>query len=121
MNKTNRIRAFFLLGSGLLIGSSVIWNHVMEKSLEEQEIQLQTEEMPEESAAEVSKEETPFEYVIVDEEGYLTVYRKDFKTVYLKTNISYWSLEKEMRERISQGYLIKDVQELYDFLENYSS
>lgn len=65
--------------------------------------------------------ETPYEYVIVNDNGYLTVYQKDLKTVYFQTDIPYAELHTELQKKIDQGYLIQDAEELYDFLENYSS
>lgn len=69
---------------------------------------------------ETASSETPYEYVIVNDNGYLTVYQKDLKTVYFQTDIPYAELHAELQKKIDQGYLIQDAEELYDFLENYS-
>lgn len=120
MNKTNRIRTFFVLGAGILIGSYSLWNHsVLQK---EKKAELQTKEIKEEQVAETStKAETENEYVIINENGYLTVYKNDRKTIYFRTAISYEELNSELQKQIEDGFWIKNTQELYDFLENYSS
>ena len=74
-----------------------------------------------EEMKETASSETPYEYVIVNDNGYLTVYQKDLKTVYFQTDIPYAELHTELQKKIDQGYLIQDAEELYDFLENYSS
>lgn len=74
-----------------------------------------------EEMKETSGSETPYEYVVVNDNGYLTVYQKDLKTVYFQTDIPYAELHTELQKKIDQGYLIQDAEELYDFLENYSS
>lgn len=123
MNKTNRIRTFFILGAGLLIGGSYIYQHTMQ--IKEEELlsieELEPEIVQEVETKETSVAKTAYEYVIVNENGYLTVYQKDLKTVYLKTDISYSELDEELQKKIDEGYLIQNTQELYDFLENYSS
>ncbi|OLA92328.1 MAG: hypothetical protein BHW44_02910 [Roseburia sp. 40_7] len=110
MTKTNRIRASFILGAAILTGAGCLWNASLETSKPKQE------EMKETSGS-----ETPYEYVVVNDNGYLTVYQKDLKTVYFQTDIPYAELHTELQKKIDQGYLIQDAEELYDFLENYSS
>lgn len=120
MNKTNRIRTFFVLGAGLLIGSCFLWNYTVAQKEKSQEAQTEevAEKQTKEASATTGKEK---EYVIVNEDGYLTVYKKDLKTIYCHTAISYQELSTDLQKQIDKGYWIQDTQELYDFLENYSS
>lgn len=119
MNKTNRIRVFFIAGTGILIGGYTWWQaYPKEQKNSEKQI---VEEVNKDETAKVDKEQQPYEYVIVNEDGYLCVYLKDLETVYFQTNIPYQELDTQMKKQIDQGYLIKDAAELYDFLENYSS
>lgn len=123
MNKTNRIRTFFVLGAGVLIGGFSLWNYsvqMKEEELKPKEEQ-KVEQVQEEKTAETGAAKSAYEYVIVNEDGYLTVYKKDLKTVYFNTDIPYQELNEELQEKIDNGYPIQDTQELYDFLENYSS
>lgn len=118
MTKTNRIRASFILGAAILTGAGYLWN----TSLETAPAKKQEKSKPkQEEMKETSGSETPYEYVVVNDNGYLTVYQKDLKTVYFQTDIPYAELHTELQEKIDQGYLIQDEEELYDFLENYSS
>ncbi len=118
MTKTNRIRASFILGAAILTGAGCLWNASLETDPEKNEEKSKPKQ---EEMKETSGSETPYEYVVVNDNGYLTVYQKDLKTVYFQTDIPYAELHTELQEKIDQGYLIQDEEELYDFLENYSS
>lgn len=118
MTKTNRIRASFILGAAILTGAGYLWNTSLETAPEKNEEKSKPKQ---EEMKETASSETPYEYVIVNDNGYLTVYQKDLKTVYFQTDIPYAELHAELQKKIDQGYLIQDAEELYDFLENYSS
>lgn len=118
MTKTNRIRASFILGAAILTGAGCLWNASLETPPEKNEEKSKPKQ---EEMKETSGSETPYEYVVVNDNGYLTVYQKDLKTVYFQTDIPYAELHTELQKKIDQGYLIQDAEELYDFLENYSS
>lgn len=118
MTKTNRIRASFILGAAILTGAGCLWNASLETASEKNEEKSKPKQ---EEMKETSGSETPYEYVVVNDNGYLTVYQKDLKTVYFQTDIPYAELHTELQKKIDQGYLIQDAEELYDFLENYSS
>lgn len=59
-------------------------------------------------------------YEIREEQGSLTVYTSD-GTLYETTDISLESLPGEVTEQIRNGLFIRGKQNLYGFLENYSS
>ena len=118
MTKTNRIRASFILGAAILTGAVCLWNASLETAPEKKQEKSKPKQ---EEMKETASSETPYEYVIVNDNGYLTVYQKDLKTVYFQTDIPYAELHTELQKKIDQGYLIQDAEELYDFLENYSS
>ena len=118
MTKTNRIRASFILGAAILTGAGCLWNTSLETAPEKKQEKSKPKQ---EEMKETASSETPYEYVIVNDNGYLTVYQKDLKTVYFQTDIPYAELQTELQKKIDQGYLIQDAEELYDFLENYSS
>lgn len=75
---------------------------------------------PEQTAASAGKLPA-FSYAMVEEDGYLTVYEKDLKTVFLYTGIPFSSLTEETKREVRQGKLFANEQELYAFLESYSS
>lgn len=53
--------------------------------------------------------------------GYVAVYLDDQSTIYEYTNIAVAELPEQVKNEIINGKKIKSVQELYGFLENYSS
>ena len=60
-------------------------------------------------------------YLLVEENGSLIVYEQDGKTVFLEIDISLHGLDDTTREMLQKGIWIRDEEELYDFLESYSS
>ena len=63
----------------------------------------------------------PYEYVLLAEEGYVAVYCADRKTLYASTDIQIQNLPDELQQEIQEGKLISSEEQLYNFLENYSS
>ena len=66
-----------------------------------------------------SKVEYRFYLIAVD--GEVVVYYGDKKTVYEYTGIETKNLSKEERTMLKKGLEVKDEEELYGILENYSS
>lgn len=62
-----------------------------------------------------------YKYYLIEENGYITVYYMDKKTVYEYTDIQVEILPEEIQKKIKSGNYITDIQQLYNFLENYSS
>lgn len=61
-------------------------------------------------------------YCLIAEDGYVTVYYMDKKTVYTYTGIKLNTLPEELCEDILDGgRTLHNSEELYGFLENYSS
>lgn len=63
----------------------------------------------------------PFTYVIKQKDGILVVYQSDGVTEFFETNIRIRDLDKEMIKKLENGIFFSDDQELYAFLESYSS
>ncbi|MCM1180060.1 MAG: hypothetical protein NC347_07375 [Clostridium sp.] len=53
--------------------------------------------------------------------GTIVILQSDDKTVYEYTQIMIHMLPEEMQEKINAGYYIENEEDLYSFLENYSS
>lgn len=89
-----------------------------ETRLEEE--QEQEQEMKQAVAAEGSalKEDC---YYLMEVNGYIVVYLSDKKTPYEYTSILYDELPETVREEVRNGKYIGSIEELYSFLENYSS
>ncbi len=52
---------------------------------------------------------------------FVIVYEKDKKTIHTNTDILLESLNEELQTEIIRGKYIQNEQELYNFLESYSS
>ncbi len=60
-------------------------------------------------------------YCLIVENGYITVYYIDMKTVYTYTDIPLSSLPDEVQQEVIDGKQITNLQDLYNFLETFSS
>ena len=128
MNRTNSIRIFYaatFLSAGLCfyMGYQMIQDYQEQEKTREYLVSEETEQeekVTEEELA-ITNMNIPYEYVIVEEEGYLLVYMQDLETIYMYTNIRLAELSESLQEEIRIGKPFKDLKELYDFLENYSS
>lgn len=62
-----------------------------------------------------------YEYFIVVEKGYVTVYYSDKKTVFEYTDIALNTLPEEEQEKLVKGIYAETLEEVYGILESYSS
>lgn len=60
-------------------------------------------------------------FYLKEEDGYVMVYEADKKTLYEPTSIVAAQLPETLRGEILEGKYLKSQEELYSFLENYSS
>ena len=60
-------------------------------------------------------------YYLLEVNGYVAVYLDDKKTIYEYTSIDVETLPVLLQNEVKNGKYIKDIEELYGFLENYSS
>ena len=134
MKKVNRIRLYFILGTVFgITGYFAGYRYVTGEFPEEITVMPETATEPEtdrgrgaeepdtEPVAESALIQKSYEYVIVAEDGYLSVYRADQKTKYMDTDISVKELNDDIKEEIRHGKKFENAEELYGFLENYSS
>lgn len=63
----------------------------------------------------------PYEYILLEEKGYVAVYHTDRKTLYASTDILVSKLPEQLQKEIGEGKYISSEEQLYSFLENYSS
>lgn len=83
-----------------------------------------SEEEPREASSDpssVQAETESYAYYLVEEFGYVNIYLADKESIYEYTDITIDSLPENLQLEICTGKGIADEQELYDFLENYSS
>ena len=69
---------------------------------------------------ESSSEET-MTFFLKEEEGQVVVYHEDQKTPYEYTGILIDNLPEEEKQKLKEGFFVKDEKELYSMLENFSS
>ena len=67
-----------------------------------------------------TEEENEGFYIMVADH-YITIYEGDKQTIYLNTDILLSNLDETLQSEIIQGKYIEDEQEIYHFLESYSS
>ena len=60
-------------------------------------------------------------FYLMEKNGFVVVYENDRKTIYEYTNIQVAELPYLLQNEIKNGKYIKNMEELYGFLENYSS
>lgn len=76
--------------------------------------------VPEPETEQVLSDEN-YEYVLVDHNNYVAVYQLPERTIYEYTDVIMDVLPEETREEIRKGKYLRNEEELYNFLENYTS
>jgi cbb3-type cytochrome oxidase subunit 3 len=118
-----------LLGLLLICMLIVVFSTVDQKKIERQEAnELQENQEAEDKtdATETesvtsSKVEDSYSYIILEEDGHLLVYYSDNMTVFFDSGISAGNLPESLLAELETGIRFSDEEELYEFLENYSS
>lgn len=109
--------------AGFFAGTVKNWN-VYEKRialLEQEKQELQKTGAERKNVKESLNVVEPYEYILLEEEGYVAVYHTDKKTLYASTDIQIQELPEELQKEIKEGKYIGSEEQLYSFLESYSS
>jgi hypothetical protein len=80
----------------------------------------ETNEAEDESITTNTLEES-YQYIILEEDGHLLVYYSDNMTVFFDSGILAANLPEAILQKLETGIRFSDEEELYEFLENYSS
>lgn len=80
-----------------------------------------TKENQQENALEISQNYVLFQYYIKDDNGRLVVYETKTQTVYAQTGIETDILPMEIQSKLETGLFFESEEDLYNFLESYSS
>ncbi|MDE7187054.1 MAG: hypothetical protein K2O13_06055, partial [Lachnospiraceae bacterium] len=67
------------------------------------------------------KEEEPKGYYLMVEDHFIVVYEEDKQRLHMNTDILLEELNDKLKAEIIQGKYIENEEELYNFLESYSS
>ena len=107
--------ALFVFVSLLGIGYQVSYQYVMDRQMARQQDKQQR------SVAVKGEAEKNEGYYLAELHGYVVVYLSDQSTVYEFTDIPFEELPKEVQTSVKQKKYVETEEELYAFLENYSS
>jgi hypothetical protein len=118
-----------LFGLFLICILIAVFSTVEQKRIKRQEIaepqQIQeADDIPDATETESvtsSKEEGSYSYIILEEDGHLLVYYSDNMTVFFDSGIPAGNLPESLLTELETGIRFSDEEELYEFLENYSS
>ena len=78
-------------------------------------------DLPEKEIEEIIPEKEEPGYYLTVQEGKIVVMELDQKTVYLTTDIYAEALSETLKQELIQGKFINSMEELYGFLESYTS
>ena len=125
MKNTKRMRTFFL---GALVLSISAWiggrQYYLKLNEKEQEKIIEIQEAATEQfedSVESANIQNKKAFVIREEDGYLNVYFGEEDALYMYTGIAYQGLPEELKKEISNGKTFDTLEDLYRFLESYSS
>ena len=107
--------ALFVFVSLLGIGYQVSYQYVMDRQTARQQDKQQR------SVAVKGEVEKNEGYYLSELHGYVVVYLSDKSTIYEFTDIPFEELPKEVQTSVKQKKYVETEEELYAFLENYSS
>ena len=84
--------------------------------------ELTTEQhITKEEALEISNEYTSYAYYAKDEDGRVIVHSVKSPKLSMETGIETFALPSVIQEKLEEGIFFETEEDLYDFLENYSS
>ena len=115
------LAAFLLIAALLAAGYQISYRHVMDRQAAAAEEEAATESIAAEGEAVKEEKSEGDGYWISQLQGYVTVYLSDRTTIYEMTEIPLSDLPEEVRQEIAAGKYVAARDELYGFLENYSS
>ncbi len=82
---------------------------------------LTAETDTEDNAVESANEFTNYKYLVIEEDGRLTVYITATKEIFMETDIQIKLLTEQLQENLRNGIYFETERDLFDFLESYSS
>ena len=113
---------FLIAGILLAAGYQISYDHVMEKQAARAEGEFSDTESIAAKGEAVKNEENEEEgFWLCELQGFVVVYLSDRKTIYEFTEIPLTDLPKEVQQEVVEGRYVRTEEELYAFLENYSS
>ena len=65
--------------------------------------------------------EKTYNYYVLVENGMISVYKADKETKYFDTGIHLSEVEEKERQKMTDGFYVEDIRELYNYLESITS
>lgn len=124
MNDKKYSIGFVIVGLAVLMlvsGAYQISYHAVEERAREEKAQTVKSQKQEESVAAEGEAMKNYCYYLLEKNGYVVVYLSDKETIYEYTSIDVETLPETVQNEVKNGKYIEDMEELYGFLENYSS
>lgn len=124
MNDKKYSIGFVIAGLSVLLlvsGAYQLSYHAVEERAAEEKVQEAEIQETEESVETEGEAMKNFCYYLLEKNGYVVVYLSDKETVYEYTSIDVETLPVTVQNEVKNGKYIEDIEELYGFLENYSS
>lgn len=125
MNKKYMIGFFSLIlicGVLLTAGYQISYDRVAQRRTGPEHGTTDTRSIAAEGeAVDKNTEDAEEGYYLCEMQGFVVVYLDDKKTIYEMTEIPLTDLPEEVQQEVSAGKYIPTQEELYGFLENYSS
>ena len=124
MNDKKYSIGFVIVGlSVLLLVSGAYqfsYHAVEERAKEEKTVEIEQKKI-EESVETEGEAMKNYCYYLLEKNGYVVVYLSDKETIYEYTSIDVETLPVTVQNEVKNGKYSEDIEELYGFLENYSS
>ena len=123
--KTKYIIGFFavifIFGALLTAGYQISYERIAERNAAPDNEITDTRSITAEGEASTEDVRENEGYYLCEMQGFVVVYLSDRQTIYEMTEIPLSDLPEEVQQEIAAGKYIADKDELYGFLENYSS
>lgn len=114
--------AIILVAAAVTCAYQISYHRAREKAEAEIEAKQQTESVSNEDTVTADGHALKDDcFYLMDVNGYVVVFLSDKKTAYEYTDILCEDLPESVRQEIQNGKYIENQEELYGFLENYSS
>ena len=116
------IFSVYLLITGCLIaGYQVSYNNLLEKEKAIELTKMKKYSIQTRRSSAKGESVSDDAYYLKELHGYVAVYLQDGTTLYETTSLSVNNLPDEVQQDLKNGIYLKSAEELYGFLENYSS
>ena len=123
--KTKYIVGFFavilIFGALLTAGYQISYERIAERSAAPDNEITDTRSITAEGEAAAEDASGEEGYYLCEMQGFVVVYLSDRQTIYEMTEIPLSDLPEEVQQEVAAGKYIATRDELYGFLENYSS